>query len=186
MFATWLEQEFKVDPTVVATPVLLSNLAALLACGPWGGLSDRIGRRKASMLQAISGALLAPIYLLTRDINWIVAGFILQGALGGMLPLMSPSYLSERFPTEVRATAMGFCYQGGIVCGGFVPVLVSYLAVEHHMGFAVPMLIATWIGAASVVGALLISPETKGKSLRSEPGTHGSLPIQIVSEPQTI
>lgn len=185
MFATWLEQELRVDPAVVATPVLLSNLVALLACWPWGGLADRIGRRGTSALQAIFAALLAPIYLLTRDISWIIIGFIVQGGVGGMLPLMSPSYLSERFPTDVRATAMGFCYQVGIVCGGFVPVLVSYVAVEQHTGFAVPMLIATWVGAISVVGALLISPETKGKSL-SEGAIASTLSLPHSSEPQLL
>jgi hypothetical protein len=31
------------------------------------------------------------------------------------------------------------------------------------MGFAVPMLIATFLGAANVIFAVLMGPETKGK-----------------------
>ena len=30
------------------------------------------------------------------------------------------------------------------------------------MGFAVPMLIATWLSCATIIAALLFSPETKG------------------------
>ena len=36
-------------------------------------------------------------------------------------------------------------------------------ATEQHMGFAMPMLIGTWLGSACVIIAVLISPETKGK-----------------------
>ena len=46
--------------------------------------------------------------------------------------------------------------------------MISYFAVEQHMGFAVPMLIGTVGGAASVVIALLISPETRGKVFVAE------------------
>ena len=29
-----------------------------------------------------------------------------------------PSYLTERFPTEIRGTATGFCYHVGAIPGG--------------------------------------------------------------------
>ena len=95
-------------------------------------------------------------------------GFVVQGFFGGTLPCLGSAYLSERFPTEVRSTAIGFCYHVGAVFGGLVPVIVSYLALERHMGFAMPMLITTWAGSASVIASLLISPETKGKVFMSD------------------
>lgn len=49
--------------------------------------------------------LVAPLYLFTSDPFWITVGFGLQGAFGGALYSQLPSYLSERFPTEVRAIA---------------------------------------------------------------------------------
>ena len=53
----------------------------------------------------------------------------------------------------------------GAAAGGFVPPVLTYFAVEHHMGFAVPMLIGTLGGLASFVVTLFFSPETKGKVL---------------------
>jgi SHS family lactate transporter-like MFS transporter len=50
--------------------------------------------------------------------------------------------------------------------------VISYFAVEQQMGFAAPMLIGTLVGAGSVVMALLISPETKGKVFVSELMSH--------------
>ena len=55
-----------------------------------------------------------------------------------------------------------------MVFAGLVPPLISYFAIERHMGFAVPMLIGTLAGAANVIVAVLIGPETKGKILVAE------------------
>jgi MFS transporter, SHS family, lactate transporter len=76
--------------------------------------------------------------------------------------------MTERFPTEVRGTASGFCYHFGAVIGRFVTPVSSYFAVERHMGFATAMLAATLIGSVSVILALLVSPETKGMAFVAE------------------
>ena len=44
----------------------------------------------------------------------------------------------------------------------------SYFAINHNVGFAIPMFIGTVVGSISVVFALLLSPETKGKILVSD------------------
>jgi SHS family lactate transporter-like MFS transporter len=168
MFATWLQRDLKLAAAVVATPILLSNLVGFAGEGYWGWVADRIGRRWAMIIPAMVGCIVAPAYLLTNDLNWIIGGFVIQGFFGGAIPGQTPSYLTERFPTEVRCTASGFCYHVGVVFGGLVPPAISYFAVEQQMGFAVPMLIGTLVGAASVVFALLISPETKGKVFVSD------------------
>jgi len=162
LFATWLQTDFKLAAAAVATPILLSNLFNFLGQGFWGWAADCIGRRRTIIIQAMTGCIVAPAYLLTGDLTWIMAGFIIQGFFGGAAPALTPTYLTERFPTEVRTTASGFCYHFGIFVGGFVPPLISHLAVEQHMGFAMPMLIGTVVGSASIVIALLVSPETKG------------------------
>jgi MFS transporter, SHS family, lactate transporter len=76
--------------------------------------------------------------------------------------------LSERFPTEVRATAAGFCYHQGAIWGGFVPVVLAFCSDYFGVGLVIPMLVGTVAAAASVVVSLLLSPETKGKELTSE------------------
>jgi SHS family lactate transporter-like MFS transporter len=162
LFATWLQSDLKLDAAAVATPIMLSNLVGL-ACVSFGWIADQIGRRRAIIIQAMIGCIVAPAYLLTTDITWIVVGFVIQGIFSGALPCLVPSYMTERFPTEVRTTASGFCYHVGAVVASFVPPAISYFATAQHMGFAMPMLIGTWFGSACVVIAVLISPETKGK-----------------------
>ena len=72
-------------------------------------------------------------------------GFILQGIFGGSIYGQNPSYLSERFPTEVRATASGFVYHQGAIWGGLIAPVLTYLAVQMDMGFAMPMMISTMV-----------------------------------------
>jgi SHS family lactate transporter-like MFS transporter len=167
LFATWLQKEFQLSVAAVAAPILLANLGTFAVAGFWGRMADNIGRRGTIIILALLGCVVAPTYLLTGDLTWILIGFVVQGLFGGALICLQPT-LTERFPTEVRGTASGFCYHFGAVIGGLVPPVISYFAVEQQIGFAVPMLIGTVAGAASVVFALLISPETKGKVFVAE------------------
>jgi SHS family lactate transporter-like MFS transporter len=107
----------------------------------------------------------APLYLLTDNLSLIVVGFVLQGLFGDALYGQNPSYLSERFPTEVRAAASAFCYHQGAIFGGLVAPTLTYFAINYHLGFGIPMLVGTVVGAVSFVFALLLGPETKGKEL---------------------
>lgn len=117
------------------------------------------------IIPAMIGAAVAPIYLLTTDYTIVAVAFSIQGAFAGAIYGINPSYSSERFPTEIRATGAGFCYHVGAAVGGFVPPVLTYFAVEHHMGFAVPMLVGTVGGLVSFVVTLFFSPETKGKAM---------------------
>jgi SHS family lactate transporter-like MFS transporter len=167
LFATWLQREYQLSAATIATPILLANLGTFAVSGFWGQIADNVGRRGTIIILALLGCVVAPTYLLTSDLTWIIIGFVVQGLFGGALICLQPT-LTERFPTEVRGTASGFCYHIGAVFGGLVPPVISYFAVEQQMGFAVPMLIGTVVGSASVVLALLISPETKGKVFVAE------------------
>jgi SHS family lactate transporter-like MFS transporter len=165
LFATHLQKDLNLSPALVATPVALANLAAFLAQGFWGWFADRFGRRWSMIIPAAIAILVAPLYLLTADFTWIAVGFVLQGFFGQAIYGQNPAYLSERFPTEVRATASAFCYHQGAIFGGFVPLVLTWFASHYGLGFAIPMLIGTCVGAASFVIALLLGPETKGKIL---------------------
>jgi SHS family lactate transporter-like MFS transporter len=165
LFATYLTRELHLSAAAVGWPLAFSNGLTFLASFLWGSLADSIGRRWAMIIPACIGALVAPIYLLTTDYTTLVIAFSIQGAFAGAIYGINPSYSSERFPTEIRATAGAFCYHIGAIAGGFVPPVLAYFAIERHMGFAVPMLIGTVGGLVSFVITLFLSPETKGKVL---------------------
>ena len=113
----------------------------------WGWVADKLGRRWALIFPAIGCLIVTPLYLFTQDYAMIVVFFGLQGMFGaGGMYATNPSYLSERFPTEVRATAAGFCYHQGAIFGGLTAPIIAYFAVNWHLGFAIPMAIGTFGG----------------------------------------
>jgi SHS family lactate transporter-like MFS transporter len=168
MFATHLQKDLHLDAASIAMPIALANLVAFLASGCWGFVADVLGRRWAMIIPASIGLFVTPLYLFVDSYPLLAGAFILQGAFLGAIYGQNPSYLSERFPTEVRATASGFCYHQGAIWAGFTGPLLALFAATQSLGFAVPMLVST-VGAALVfVITLLLSPETKGKVFVSQ------------------
>ena len=166
MFATWLQKDLQLGPALVALPVMLLSVGQFGSGVAWGWVADRIGRRWAIMLPALIGLPLVPLYLFTHSYAMIVVFFGLQGWFaGGGIWSQAPSYLAERFPTEVRATGSGFCFHQGAIWGGFCSPIVTYFALNWHLGFAIPMAIGTIGGLISLLLALSVSPETRGKEL---------------------
>ena len=143
LFATHLQKDLGMGPVMVGAPLALANLIAFLAMGFWGWVGDVLGRRWSMIIPAAIGLLVTPTYLLTSDPTWIIGGFLLQSVFAGAMYSQMPSYLTERFPTEVRATASGFCFHQAAIFGGSVAPVLTYFAVNYELGFAIPMLIGT-------------------------------------------
>lgn len=165
LFATHLEKDLHLDPVMVGLPIALANLVAFLASGFWGWVADWYGRRWSMIIPAAIGIFITPLYLFVASYPVIFAAFVVQGAFLGAIYGQNPSYLSERFPTQVRATAAGFCYHQGAIWAGFVGPVMAAIAATTPGGFAYPMLVGTVGGAIIFVFALLLGPETKGKVL---------------------
>jgi len=177
LFATYLTKDLHLSPAMVGLPLILTNAMTFVASFFWGWVADVIGRRWAMIIPGLLGLMIAPIYLMTNDYLLITLAFTLQGAFAGAMYGQNPSYLTERFPTEVRATAAAFCYHQGAIFAGLIGPVITYLAVDQGMGFATPMLICTCVGLASFVTALLMGPETKGKHFVAD------LEIRPVAQP---
>lgn len=168
LFATYLQKELNWTPLMVATPLFWANIIVFAGSAVWGVVSDVWGRRPGIIVPATIAIFVTPLYLWTTDPAYIIFGFILQGFFGGSIYGQNPSYLCERFPTEVRGTASGFIYHQGAIWGGLIAPVLTYLAVQMNMGFALPMMISTMIFLVLVVIAVLLGPETKGKALTAD------------------
>ncbi len=161
----YLQKELGWTPQQVAVPLFWGNMLVFVSSTFWGGLSDMIGRRWALMVPCTIGIFITPIYLMTADPFWFIGGFLLQALIVGGKDTLNPAWLSERFPTEIRASASGFVYHQGAIWGGFVAPVLTYFAINQGMGFARPMMIATMGSLAVLVLAVFLGPETKGKVL---------------------
>jgi SHS family lactate transporter-like MFS transporter len=170
LFATHLQRDLHFGPGDVALPIALANVATFVSSCIFGAISDRIGRRWAMIIPALIGIAITPFYLgfFTTSYPLLVTAFTVQGFFVGSIYGQNPSYLNERFPTEVRATAAGFCYHQGAIFGGLVAPVLTYIAVNYNVGFGVAMMIGTTVGLVSFIISLLLGPETRGKEIVSD------------------
>ena len=168
LFATHLQKDLGIGSLMIGLPLAVANLLGFAAMCFWGWVGDVLGRRWSMIVPAAIGIVVTPTYLLTADPTMIILGFWVQSLFAGAMYSQMPSYLTERFPTEVRATASAFCYHQAAIFGGAVAPILTWFAIEYQIGFAIPMLIGTSLGLVSVIVALLLSPETKGHVFTSD------------------
>ena len=135
-------------------------------------LADGIGRKSTFMLSAIASIVLTLVYLFAPISNaWFLpVGFVLGYV---SLIMFSPmgSFMTELYPTAVRGTGQGFCYNAGRGIGALFPALVGFLATRLGLGPAIAVFSLTAYGIMIV--ALLLLPETRGRSLLSLEQTAG-------------
>ena len=80
------------------------------------------------MIPTTVALFLIPLYISQTDHTWFLAFFLLFTCFFSGKDALNPGWLSERFPTEVRTSASGFCYHFGLIFGAMVPPVVSYFA----------------------------------------------------------
>lgn len=129
-------------------------------------LADAIGRKATFMVSAIGSVVLMLVYLFAPLSNGLIlpVGFLLGYINLMMFSPMGP-FMTELFPTAVRGVGQGFCYNVGRGIGAVFPALVGFLAAR--MGLATAIAIFSFCGLALMIVALLLLPETKGRSLAS-------------------
>ncbi len=168
--STWLPRFLSAERHIT----ILGSLGyiSVLIAGSFTGyvtaayLSDAIGRRKNFMLFAVGSAATVLIYTQISVSNELMLvlgfplGFFSSGIFSGMGPVMT-----ELFPTEVRGTGQGFCYNVGRGLAAFFPTLVGISSASMPLGVAIGMFAAVAYGL--VIVATLLLPETQGQSLLS-------------------
>jgi MFS family permease len=138
--------------------VQVGAFSGYMTCGL---IADRIGRRPAFALFTLGAAVLVPLYAYAN------AGALL--ALGPLLGFFGHGYfsifgsmLAELFPSTIRGTAQGICYNSGRIVSAFAPVAVGALADKYGLGAGLALTSAFFAAGAVLVRWL---PETRGRQL---------------------
>jgi MFS family permease len=158
----------------VSMGTLLQDVGAFFGIYTFTVVTAKIGRRPAFITSFILGlaATVLTFGWLRRpvDIFWMipVLGFCNLSVFGGY-----SIYFPELYPTRLRSTGVGFCYNVGRIIAALGPFTLGYLTVVFSdAGFDSPFRIAA-ISLASIylVGVFVMpfAPETKGKPLPEEP-----------------
>jgi len=148
----------------VSYATIFLNIGALAGYLSFGPLADRVGRRRVFALMCLGSLVMLPVTFLTpRSYVQVLfllplLGFFNNGIFSGFA-----IYLPELYPTRIRATGAGFCFNIGRLLASAGPFITGYL-VTTLGSFS----LAVCVVALIYLGGLLIlpfAPETKGRPL---------------------
>jgi MFS family permease len=146
----------------------MSLLVVVMQVGMWFGyvtfgfISDAIGRKRSYVSYLIAAAALMFAYASTRQP-------IVLLVLGPFVAFFGTGYYTgfgavtaEIFPTRIRATAQGFCYNMGRIASAAAPIIVGSLAQSRGFGAAFATAAVAFLAAAAW---WIVIPETRGRVL---------------------
>lgn len=147
----------------LATLIIGSFIGYLV--GAW--LADRIGRRNLFLIFSVGATALILIYTqvtLTNDMLWLLGfplGFFASGYFSGI-----GAFLTELFPTRLRGSGQGFCYNFGRGIGALFPFLVGWLSTSTTLANAI-CIFAVAAYSLFFLAAFAL-PETRGRILDTD------------------
>ncbi len=143
--------------------VIAMQAGAFLGYNTFGILSDRYGRRPVFLAFVLGAAVVVPAFgLLARSEAAILLLAPLVGYLGHGYFSVFGALLAELFPSAVRGTAQGFCYNAGRAVSALAPFTIGALADRHGLGSALALTAGFYVAGAFLMRFL---PETKGQEL---------------------
>jgi MFS family permease len=145
-------------------PLQVGAFIGYLSFGP---IADRFGRRRVFALFLVAAAILVPVYgSLVRTPVLLFVLSPLLGFLGHAYWSMIGPFLSELFPTAVRASGQGLGYNSGRLLGALAPYVIGALAALRGIGIASALLVtsAFYVSAAALI---YVFPDTSGKALEA-------------------
>ncbi|MFB8352805.1 MFS transporter [Streptomyces niveus] len=160
--STWLPTYLQADKGIPAASVAVFmtvlNLGMFIGYNVFGLIADRIGRKNALVLSLAGVALTLPLYVVAADrtaLLWLGPMFAFFAAYAGVFGV----YLGELFPTRVRTTGAGFCYNIGRGVSAFAPLTLGVLAV--NTGFGAGLLVCAGFMACAAI-AMTFLPDLRG------------------------
>ena len=137
------------------------QIGAFLGYFSFGFLADWYGRRAIFVLFTVSAAILVPIYGLSARYETVILTLgPLIGFFGHGYFSVFGSLLAELFPSAVRATAQGLCYNFGRGVSAASPWLIGAFADRAGLGTALAFLGILFLAGAALIFLL---PNVQGE-----------------------
>ena len=153
-----------VSSTGYLSALIIGSFAGYLV-GAW--LADRIGRRNLFLTFSLGAVAIVILYTqlqLTNEMLWLLGfplGFFASGYFSGV-----GAFLTELFPTRLRGSGQGFCYNFGRGIGALFPFLVGWLSTSTTLANAIAVFAVAAYGVFFIAAFAL--PETRGRVLHAD------------------
>ena len=156
LYPTFLQHDHHLSPAATGGIAIVYTIGAILGGVCFGGISERLGRKRAIIGAALLSIPIIPLFALAHSLWLLVPGaflmqFMVQGAWG-----VVPAYLSELSPQPVRATFPGLAYQLGNLITSRNSVFQADAAIRFKgygkvLGFTV-LLVAAYLVIVTSLG----------------------------------
>ncbi|MDX6356490.1 MAG: transporter, family, sialic acid transporter, partial [Streptomyces sp.] len=142
LLPTYLKTDLHYDPDQVSDALLYAGFGYAAGTILVGYLGDRFGTRRAYVAMLLTSLLFVyPAFALGEGHTvalWVLL-FLLIGTGSGAAGVL-PKFISDHYPVELRAAALGFSYNVGALGGAAAPVLGVKLAEPLGLGTALAVL----------------------------------------------
>ncbi|MCS7264489.1 MAG: MFS transporter [Armatimonadetes bacterium] len=152
-----------VTERMVSIAIMAQNFGAFFGILSWAWLAERIGRKGAFIVSFLSCFIVVPLtFSLTQSFADALVLFSLMGFFTTSLFGGYAVYFPELFPTRLRATGTGFCYNVARYLAIAGPYTFGQLSASLGIRMAGTILSAVFSLGLAI---LKFAPETKGKPL---------------------
>ena len=164
-FPTFLQNYVEIEKSQISMLMIVGTTTSLFGQIFTGYLSQKIGRRKTITIFAIGAIVLAiPAFYGLYNAESVIEriGYtiiLIIVATTGFGPI--PAFLSERFPTEVRNSASGLIYNGGLIFGSWAPLIAVTMLSKGTELIPILLGINVIIGSIIILIGTRLNPETK-------------------------
>ena len=161
---TYLKDERHLSVTGTSGYLLVLIAGSFLGYLTSAWASDLLGRRRCFMVFAVCGMVLILAYtrLPITDGAMLLLGFPLGFFLSGIFSGVG-AFLSELYPSAVRGSGQGFCYNVGRAVSALCPALIGSWSAHHSLAALIGGMTVT--AYALVIVTAWALPETRGLSL---------------------
>lgn len=128
----------------------------------FGVISDKFGRRRATILYLALAALSVPPFAMAREPWFILLTASITAFFGTGFFVGSALLGSELFPTPIRATALGLSYNTARGVSALAPFMIGAIGEKHGLSWAFISCGVAFALAALAAGRV---PETIGREL---------------------
>jgi MFS transporter, SHS family, lactate transporter len=113
LYPTFLQKQHGFDERVTGLVAIVFNIGALCGGIFFGGLSERIGRKRAIILASALALPMIPLWAFSSGaVGFAIGAFLMQFMVQGAWGIV-PAHLNELSPPAVRAILPGVAYQLG-------------------------------------------------------------------------
>ncbi|MFC0249719.1 MFS transporter [Citricoccus parietis] len=178
---TYAVTTYGVAQTTMLILVSISSAVLAISVPLWGGLSDRVDRRKLIVIGLIAEAMFTFVYFMlmgTADPVMILLGMLLVLVFGhGIVNGIQAALFTELFPVEVRSTAVSLGQQLGGALSGFGPLIASAIIVANPDGWYLVALYAGGLCLLAAVAAIFTVTKWGHQGLQDDEVAEPSTPL---------